>query len=483
MQIGANEKFKVSDAVSRAIIREVLAKGFRDEIDLFIFLEYGLREPRISTKVNCGKNHTSQFRFLSSVLLGKVEDFIVWANRSGSKSYLAGLIAWVESGMFSRCETNILGGSLEQSEKSYKAMNDFWELTGLREELLEVEPLISETRWRNKSRVHILTASQKSVRGGHPQRLILDEVDEMDEDIFEAALSQPQSKYGIKSRIGIFSTNHRAEGTMEKALKMAEEKGGYTLFKWCIWDVLESCKDYSCSRCKLATYCPGKHMKKADGYYKVEDFIKKLSQLSEYTLFVEWFCEKVGRGDLVYGKEFDPDIHLVDREFKPGKDVYLSIDWGGTNPFSIGVWQNFDDLGWVRVDEIYKGHTTNKYIIDEAKKRPWWKFIRGVVADPERADLIDEWKEALPGIPVEKADNRVEVGIEAVRDALRPVVGNPKIYFNKFRCKDIIREFKAYRERNGKPVKENDHAMDDMRYFVMWRVKEKKKKGFSVSIL
>ena len=36
-----------------------------------------------------------------------------------------------------------------------------------------------------------LTASQKSVRGPHPPSLLLDEIDEMDLEIFDAALGQP----------------------------------------------------------------------------------------------------------------------------------------------------------------------------------------------------------------------------------------------------------------------------------------------------
>jgi len=457
----------LKNKASKVLIKYFLKNGFENEDDVKRFIGLFKGNVIISTRVNCGRNHKSQFQFLSDVLLGRVQDCIVWANRSGSKSFLAGFIAWVKASMYKKNEFNILGGSFEQSQKSYKAMNNFWDYTGLENELLKDPPLISETRWKNGSKVHILTASEKSVRGGHPQNLILDEVDEMDREIFEASLSQPQSKHGIKSSINIFSTNHKFGGTMDFALQMANERGGFKLYKWCIWDTLESCKDYKCSTCPLSRYCPGKQMKEANGYYKIDDFIKKLSQLSEYVLQIEWFCHKVGRSDLVYGNEFDYDLHMVDIEFNPSKDVYLSIDWGGSNPFSIGVWQNFDELGWVRVDEIYQGHTTNSKILKEAKNRRWWKNIRGGVADPSRNDLFQEWEQE--GIILEKANNDVEAGIEAVRNALKPVKGNPKIYFSK-KCQDIVREFKSYTEKNGKPVKENDHAMDEMRYFVMWKV-------------
>ena len=44
-------------------------------------------------------------------------------------------------------------------------------------------------------------------------------------------------------------------------------------------------------------------------------------------------------------------------------------------------------------------------------------------------------------------------------------------------CKDAIREFGLYRwddkATEDKPIKENDHAMDDIRYFVMTILRHK----------
>lgn len=449
----------------KAVIRKYLNEGIKDQIELDNFL-LALKEPKIATKVNCGKNHNSQFEFLSDVLLDRVKDFIVWANRSGSKSYMAGLITWFRSSSRKLFETCILGGSESQSEKSYKAINDFWRISGLIEDLLQRDPMITKTEWLNGSLVSILTASQRSVRGPHPQNLILDEIDEMDWDIYEAALSQPQSRYGIGSSLGIFSTNHNVGGTMEKAL----EKGGFKLYKYCVWECLQSCRDYNCSTCKLASICPGQQMKEADGYYWIEDFIKKLRQLSWVALQREWLCEKVGRSDLVYQNEFDEDIHFVNVAFNPDKHIILSIDWGGVHPFSVGVWQEFSDLGWVRIDEVYIGNTTNQAVLKICKAKPWWKNILEAVADPSRADLIKEWEDEK--ISMVHADNRVDAGIEAVKAALKPVLGNPRIFFNKI-CSNAKREFLSYRIKNGKIVKEDDHTMDEIRYFAMHKIAPK----------
>ena len=64
-----------------------------------------------------------------------------------------------------------------------------------------------------------------------------------------------------------------------------------------------------------------------------------------------------------------------------------------------------------------------------------------------------------------KADNDVLGGINRVCQALK----NDEIFFSP-NCSDSIREFSVYRWDNSirkdVPIKENDHAMDDIRYFV-----------------
>ena len=69
------------------------------------------------------------------------------------------------------------------------------------------------------------------------------------------------------------------------------------------------------------------------------------------------------------------------------------------------------------------------------------------------------------GFPVEKADNRVSDGIRVTADLLK---GGELVICRT--CGDCIREMGLYVWDEGRdaPKKENDHAMDDMRYFAMW---------------
>ena len=90
--------------------------------------------------------------------------------------------------------------------------------------------------------------------------------------------------------------------------------------------------------------------------------------------------------------------------------------------------------------------------------------IKYAVVDPSAASFITliRQKGEFKVIP---ARNDVLDGIRKVSSALK----NKTIYVCK-PCKDSIREFSLYRWESSKskdsPIKENDHAMDDIRYFV-----------------
>jgi len=415
----------------------------------------------------CQKPHQPPIDFLADVFFGKSPDAILWGNRGGGKSYIGGFISWLRSTFKKRCGTRILGGSSDQAEKVYKAMSGFLDKSGLMEELLDKPPLISSTQWKNGSNVEILTASQRSVRGPHQQNLIIDEVEEMDEDLYEAALSQPQSAYGIQSSTIIMSTLHRRFGLFKKIL---EDMKGFQLYRFCIFDVLGSCKDYysesGCkSVCPLAEYCPGKQIRDSQGHYPFPDLIKKLNFLSLQSFRTEWLCEEPSAVGAIY-PEFSQEIHVIDIGFDATRPVQLGIDFGGVNAFAVCIFQYFEDLGDVQVDEVYIANTTNQEIIAVSKSKPWWNSVTEVYADPSRADLIMEWKAALPNVRVNPADNKVAAGINEVKNALKPVLGPARLFFSK-KCKNSIREMESYHMKGDNPAKEEDHTCDAIRYRIM----------------
>ncbi|HBD85949.1 MAG TPA: PBSX family phage terminase large subunit [Clostridiales bacterium] len=148
----------------------------------------------------------------------------------------------------------------------------------------------------------------------------------------------------------------------------------------------------------------------------------------------------------------------------------VSCDYGTANPASFGLWGLREGV-WYRLREYYydsrkagRQKTDAEYVADLLGllegKRP-----RFVVVDPSAASFIEALRRE--GLPVIKADNDVLTGIRVTADMLR--TGRLVICKD---CGDAIREFSLYQwagKAPGRdvPVKRDDHAMDDIRYFAM----------------
>lgn len=165
---------------------------------------------------------------------------------------------------------------------------------------------------------------------------------------------------------------------------------------------------------------------------------------------------------------------------------YLSCDYGTVNPFSLGLWGKADD-GWYRLDEYYhSSRDKGIQLTDEEYYKKLLSLVNGrkieaLIIDPSAASFIETVKRHSE-FRVIKADNDVLRGINYVCNALK----NEEIFFYP-NCTDTIREFSIYRWDNGikrdAPKKENDHAMDDIRYFVATVLNGKKESElFSVAV-
>ncbi len=153
----------------------------------------------------------------------------------------------------------------------------------------------------------------------------------------------------------------------------------------------------------------------------------------------------------------------------PFEDYAVSCDYGTVNPASFGLWGLKSDV-WYRIDEYYyDSKKEGMQRTDEEHYKALCDLARGVsvskvVVDPSAASFIQVIKRHGE-FEVKPARNCVTDGIRSVSSALKE--GRIKICSN---CLDSVREFSLYRwdEKEGveSPVKENDHAMDDIRYFV-----------------
>lgn len=154
---------------------------------------------------------------------------------------------------------------------------------------------------------------------------------------------------------------------------------------------------------------------------------------------------------------------------KPPFEKYaVSCDYGTVNPASFGLWALKENI-WYRIDEYYFDSRKEGYQkTDEEHYNALTKLIGNhnvstITADPSAASFIETIRRHNE-YSVTPAINDVLNGIRQTASALKE--GRIKICDN---CIDSIREFSLYRwdeKGSDMPIKENDHAMDDIRYFV-----------------
>lgn len=165
---------------------------------------------------------------------------------------------------------------------------------------------------------------------------------------------------------------------------------------------------------------------------------------------------------------FSQENHVVS-DIPECSRYIISCDYGTVNPASFGLW-GLSDGKWYRIREYYYSSKiegmsrTDEEHYSALENLAGSLSVEKVIVDPSASSFIECIRRHGKFV-VQKADNDVITGIRLVSDILK----QNKIAVHKS-CKDTIREFSLYcwNEKNGYdcPMKENDHAMDDLRYFV-----------------
>lgn len=224
------------------------------------------------------------------------------------------------------------------------------------------------------------------------------------------------------------------------------------------------------------------NMEWGDNPYLYQSEIKQLEQsMSEDMLSSRKYGRFASSSGLVY-HEFNPDIHVIEPFSVPeGWQDCMSIDPGLNNPLSCH-WYAVDYDGNVFViAEHYEGGKDISYHsqkINEISQRLNWKKDysgryaalidsaagqRTLSAPKSVAELFYDY-----GINANTNVNKnIFSGISRVKTFLKSAEGKTKLYIFK-NCVNMIREFKGYFWGEGDvPKKADDHAMDELRYYIM----------------
>lgn len=210
-------------------------------------------------------------------------------------------------------------------------------------------------------------------------------------------------------------------------------------------------------------------------HFKMEDNPSLSKAIIERyrSLYSDAFYERFVEGKwtaaagLVY--PFFGEANMCDDSPENCEMYYVSCDYGTVNPTSMGLWGLKNGV-WYRIDEYYYSsrehgeQKTDEEYYAALEELVGTRPVEAVICDPSAASFITCMRRHNR-FRVVAANNDVLDGIRNVCDALK--TGQIKICAC---CTDAIREFGLYRWDEGAVKdcvrKENDHAMDDIRYFV-----------------
>jgi PBSX family phage terminase large subunit len=185
--------------------------------------------------------------------------------------------------------------------------------------------------------------------------------------------------------------------------------------------------------------------------------------------------------DGVIYNQFNPERHVVNNT--NGVDFvkyYIGCDYGNTNATTFVLGGIARDGSVYILNEWYhsgkdgKGKSPQQY--SEAYRK-WVDSLVGIHGEkikPERcyidpsakSFMLQLWQDGINNVTA--ANNSVNEGIELVSN----LMGNDKFYVHE-RCTNVLRELDSYiwdakAQKRGvdKPIKDNDHVLDAIRYMI-----------------
>lgn len=199
----------------------------------------------------------------------------------------------------------------------------------------------------------------------------------------------------------------------------------------------------------------------------VEEIEREKRSKPEDSFAQEYLAEFRKMEGLVY-REFNRERHLFD-DLTPYNTAtkLVGVDFGYTNPAAVlTIHKDNDSNYWVRY-EWYKRQKTEEQIAEYAKSAGGNAYY----PDPENPAAVKGLEDmGLNVREVIKGQGSVASGINKVRELFKQ--GRLNVHKD---CVNLISELETYRypeRKEGKndeenPVKENDHALDALRYVIM----------------
>lgn len=201
-----------------------------------------------------------------------------------------------------------------------------------------------------------------------------------------------------------------------------------------------------------------------------EEIDKAKVELTEDRFAQEYLADFRKTQGLVY-KEFSRDRHIFVGDYqdvmKGQVKLIGGVDFGFTNPAAVMSIRKDKDNRYFITEEWYKRQNTDAQIADYTLSQSY----NVVYPDPESASGCEELRrKGINTRDVLKNKDSVRNGINIVRELFK----SNRLFIHES-CKNLIWELETYSYPDRKPdhneeenpIKENDHALDAIRYPLM----------------
>lgn len=330
---------------------------------------------------------------------------------------------------------------------------------------------VRELSLKNGSNVKIIASSVKAAGGFHVERIKIDQIDDMDQDVYETLQFDINMASDMHTQVDMLGTWDKLGGLYDEVLQLAELRG-QKIFRWCLLDIIEPCKDRKCSLCDLSDCCGGIARDKREGYLKIDKAIEVRKRLITQNKWdVQMLLRKPRPLEAIIPKFNDTAPFIRTLKYNPVLPTRRGFDWGTRANFAC-VWVQYDE------------HEDRLYVIDELMGKPrtgaiecaeltlayesreGYRNILASYGDPSGAAWIRDF--ILKGVrvmslfvPKETRMMILNQMLEVRKDGLPGIVISTKC--KKLRDELLAYDIRCYEKRNGAPP---DHLVDALLYLL-----------------
>jgi hypothetical protein len=345
-----------------------------DELHAFILRETGYDIPRVAV---C-PDHQAPFDFVADAFFERYDALFLLGSRSLGKTISVSLVHWVNAEVRPGATACTFGAIESQAERAYAHVKSFVYTTDMNghktlNPQMVGEPLRKKTEWKTGSTIEILVGSKSGVNSPHPHKVHADEVDLMDEEVWNESRSMASGSVVNGKRIAAqnfaTSTLKSANGLVASILKEcadSDEKGfvpPWKIYRSCCFESAEEVPNCQCapederrarltelnldpdSRCEcdrivkgewgednprtLASVCKGKFFR-SRGWMVHNDVMQKFMQNTRIVWDAQMECRRP-MADGLYLEGWVRERFCV-KNWAPKPEygsVFTATDWGG----------------------------------------------------------------------------------------------------------------------------------------------------------